>query len=258
MMNQIMRKAEYALMVAISVVDGWKVKKVCPACQKKINYYKPYGTKRLRMNAECPYCRAAERDRIEVLYYRSQKRIFLRGENTRILHFAPEKCQYRYFTQNNVFRGGGENYWLVDIDPANSMCRQVVDITNIEFESNSFDLIICNNVLEHVKEVDKAIKELSRVLSKEGYAIITVPIDEKHFTLESPAINTDMLRIKYYGEANHVRMFGKDFKEILWEFGLAAKKIPAKLFLDKQSVREAGVKMNEYFWLCKKLDKFNV
>lgn len=137
------------------------------------------------------------------------------------------------------------------------MCRQIVDITNIGFENNSFDLIICNHVLEHVEKVDKAIRELSRVLSKEGYAIITVPVDEKHFTLESPSINTDILRIKYYGAANHVRMFGKDFKKILWEFGLEAKRIPAKLFLDKQSIREAGLKINEYFWLCKKLDKLD-
>lgn len=252
MFNQMMRNIEYGLMVAVSTMIAGK--KVCSVCQKEVSYYKPYGIK-LRMNAECPYCKAAERDRIEVLYYRSQKNILGGGgRQSQVLHFAPEKCQYRYFTQTMHLR---ENYWRVDIDPSNRMCRQIVDITNIGFENNSFDLIIYNHVLEHVEKVNKAIRELSRVLSEEGYAIITVPVDEKHFTLESPSINTDILRIKYYGAANHVRMFGKDFKKILWEFGLEAKRIPAKLFLDKQSIREAGLKINEYFWLCKKLDKLD-
>lgn len=103
MFNQMMRNIEYGLMVAVSTMIAGK--KVCSVCQKEVSYYKPYGIK-LRMNAECPYCKAAERDRIEVLYYRSQKNI-LGGRQSQVLHFAPEKCQYRYFTQTMHLR---ENY----------------------------------------------------------------------------------------------------------------------------------------------------
>lgn len=85
MFNQMMRNIEYGLMVAVSTMIAGK--KVCPVCQKEVSYYKPYGIK-LRMNAECPYCKAAERDRIEVLYYRSQKNILGGGGNRKfcILH----------------------------------------------------------------------------------------------------------------------------------------------------------------------------
>lgn len=86
MFNQMMRNIEYGLMVAVSTMIAGK--KVCSVCQKEVSYYKPYGIK-LRMNAECPYCKAAERDRIEVLYYRSQKNILGGGGGNRkfcILH----------------------------------------------------------------------------------------------------------------------------------------------------------------------------
>lgn len=102
MFNQMVRNIEYGLMVAVSTIDNWKVKKVCPVCQKEVSYYKPYGIK-LRMNAECPYCKAAERDRIEVLYYRSQKNIF-RGGAVKSSAFCTRKMSVSLFYTNNAFK----------------------------------------------------------------------------------------------------------------------------------------------------------
>ena len=146
----------------------------------------------------------------------------------------------------------GSNYLPVDICEDVPMVRKKVDITDIDFEDDSFDFIICHHVLEHVSDAERAIREVSRVLTKSGYAIITVPIDGKHPTLEEKWIDTDALKIKYYGEANHMRMFGNDFADILYRNGMIAKKIFAGSFLDKESLFKAGLKANEFFWLCKK------
>ncbi len=49
------------------------------------------------------------------------------------------------------------------------------DITNLPIKKGKIDCIICTEVLEHVKDVDKAFKELNRVLKREGYLILTIP-----------------------------------------------------------------------------------
>lgn len=195
------------------------------------------------MNAECPWCRAAERDRLEVFFLRE----FSINSSTRILHFAPERCQYLFFDKLQL-----QDYWPVDIDSEIDMIRKTEDITALSFSDSFFDLIICNQVLEHVPECSRAISELARVLKKDGVCVITVPIDEKNKTLEEAWIDTDKLKIEYYGEANHVRMFGNDFEQILKRSGLKGKKIYAMDLLERKERRKAGLKKKEYFWLCTK------
>jgi ubiquinone/menaquinone biosynthesis C-methylase UbiE len=50
---------------------------------------------------------------------------------------------------------------------------------NLPYENNFFDLTICSEVLEHVPEYEKALKELIRVTKVGGFVLITVPKDEK-------------------------------------------------------------------------------
>lgn len=44
-----------------------------------------------------------------------------------------------------------------------------------QFEDNSFDLVCMNGVIEHIPEVEKALKEMSRVVRPEGIIVITGP-----------------------------------------------------------------------------------
>lgn len=52
---------------------------------------------------------------------------------------------------------------------------KIVDLKSTNYKSNQFDLIICNHVLEHIKEVDLAVKELKRILKPKGLMILNVP-----------------------------------------------------------------------------------
>ena len=50
-----------------------------------------------------------------------------------------------------------------------------MDVTNLEFNDNSFDLVIMMEVLEHVKEPKKGLSEIYRVLSHNGKLIMSTP-----------------------------------------------------------------------------------
>src|SRR5690606_40218460 len=51
-----------------------------------------------------------------------------------------------------------------------------IDLTALEFPDRSFDLVICNHVLEHIPDDLAAMREIHRVLAPGGKAVITVPI----------------------------------------------------------------------------------
>lgn len=55
----------------------------------------------------------------------------------------------------------------------------VGDARKIPFKDNTFDLVICSEIIEHVKEDKKVIKEILRILKKRGRFIITTPADSK-------------------------------------------------------------------------------
>lgn len=109
----------------------------------------------------------------------------------------------KFFTQKRMFRsvfrkigkekitgsvldiGGGlspfhdlvQSNEYTNIDQDASLNPTVVgNILAMPFSKNSFDSIICTEVLEHIAEPNMAIKEMHRVLKEKGYAYITVPM----------------------------------------------------------------------------------
>ena len=58
------------------------------------------------------------------------------------------------------------------------MADIIGDITKLNFKNNTFDLIICNHVLEHIIDDRTAMNEIYRVLKKDGIGILQVPIDK--------------------------------------------------------------------------------
>lgn len=53
----------------------------------------------------------------------------------------------------------------------------VCDIVNIPVEDNSFDVIICTEVFEHIPRPDLAVKEFSRILKSNGKLYLTAPLN---------------------------------------------------------------------------------
>ena len=83
---------------------------------------------------------------------------------------------------------------------------------NLPFEENYFDLILCNHVLEHIEDDYKALNELHRVIKNKG-TLIAQALLIKIFlkTFENKEIINPKERNKYFGQYDHVRVYGLDF-----------------------------------------------
>jgi len=60
---------------------------------------------------------------------------------------------------------------------------QVAKAEELPFKSNTFDLVTCFEVLEHVDEPKRIIKEIKRVLTKNGNIILIVPTENLLFKM---------------------------------------------------------------------------
>jgi len=94
------------------------------------------------------------------------------------------------------------------------------------FEDNTFDVIFCNHVLEHVADDHKAMTELCRVMKPGGFGIFQVPVDySRETTLEDPNITSEEDRVKFYWQKDHVRLYGLDYPSKLEAAGFKTERI---------------------------------
>lgn len=191
------------------------VRRYCNICGFRFSSFKDFNK---RTEARCPLCGSLERHR-HIYLYLSALYPFLDGK--KVLHFAPEPIFKKLFLDS------GADYYDVDLDARKATYK--CDITNIEFENNSFDYIICNHVLEHIIDDTKAMSELFRVLKPEGTALLTVPLSESLY--EDYSIVSPEERAKHFGQWDHVRKYDLEtFTERLKEAGfLVSIAYPEKL-----------------------------
>jgi len=153
-------------------------------------------------NYGCIYCGSTDRERHLYMFF-DKLSFWDKFRNARILHFAPETPLSLKIEQLLP-----AEYIKCDLFPIEDWRK--IDITKIDFEDNYFDLLICNHVIEHVPDHLLAMKEISRVVKKNGVAILQTPYSEllySHF--EDRNINTDELRLLFYGQEDHVRIVSK-------------------------------------------------
>ena len=99
-----------------------------------------------------------------------------------------------------------------------------MDVCDIQFPSNTFDVVLCNHVLEHLVDDRKAMAEIYRVLKPGGWALLQVPLDEKlHETYEDPGIISKPDRAHHYGSPDHLRLYGRDYQAKLESVGFCVK-----------------------------------
>jgi ubiquinone/menaquinone biosynthesis C-methylase UbiE len=94
------------------------------------------------------------------------------------------------------------------------------DVQQIPLEDESFDIIICNHLLEHVESDHKALTELYRVMRHGGWGIILSPMDEsREVTFEDDSITDEAERTRIFGQYDHRRIYGRDYAKRLAEAG---------------------------------------
>ncbi|MDR0913025.1 MAG: class I SAM-dependent methyltransferase [Methanobrevibacter sp.] len=220
----------------------------CPICKKYSVIFLPYGES-IRSNAMCPHCGAVERHRLLYLYL---KNLDILNRNIKLLHFAPESIFYNIFkNRENI------DYYPTDIVP-NQRTRLEMDMQNIPFEDNSFDIIYNSHVLEHVPDDFKAMKELYRVVKPVspdgGKVIIMAPVFYSlSKTLEKEEYNTPELRSKYYGQADHLRRYGADFDDRLRSVGFDVEIVTDEdLVENKKDIKKMHIETGDKIYVCTK------
>jgi len=126
-----------------------------------------------------------------------------------------------------------------------------IDITKIQFKANTFDIILCIHVLEHVENDNEALMELYRILKPDGWAIIQVPIDKSlKKTYEDPLIKTPEERKKHFGQCNHVRKYGLDYLERLQKAGFKVQTYRCRKEFSLSTIKINGLDQNEDIYYC--------
>ena len=216
----------------------------CPICNHRYRTFLPYGRINPRPNALCPNCLSLERHRLIWLYLKEKTNFF--NEQLRVLHIAPEPCFMQLFELQHK-----ENYITADIE--SPLAKVKMDIHQIPFPENSFDVVLCNHVLEHVKDDIQAMREIKRVLRPDGWALMQIPffspVPDK--TFEDNSITNPRERERAFGQSDHVRKYGKDYAERINKSGLSAEENAYAKSLLMQASRY-GIETNEILFIGKK------
>jgi len=161
-----------------------------------------------RPNVRCPRCDGRDRERLLQLFLQQPEQARLLEGSSSILHFAPERRLARFL------RTTPARYVTADLDGVGVDRR--IDVTDIPFEAATFDLVICNHVLEHVPDDRQALREIGRVLEPDGVAIVQIPRAlDLETTFEDPSITSEAQRIEIFGQFDHVRIYGRDYVQRL-------------------------------------------
>ena len=205
--------------------DGERTRYYCPCCDTTIGfrrgfwYWNPtiFDVKRYRKTPQkviCPVCGSLPRHRIIASWCEAHMDS-LRGK--KILVFAPEISMCYFLRQNGIAFLTADLRRIADLK---------IDIQDTGLARNSFDVIFCNHVLEHVNDLQAALGELHRIISEDGMVICSFPIDwKKAKTIEGSAALTRYEHIKLFGQWDHNRLFGRDSKKILTEAGFRVETI---------------------------------
>ncbi len=217
--------------------------RTCPVCMKISDKFLEYGVVP-RADARCPSCGALERHRLFWLYL-GKRTNFLSNPPKRALHVAPEAVFERAFRTLI-----GKGYLTADLFVDNVDVK--MDITDIRFPDESFDFIYCSHVLEHVPDDRKAMREFHRVLTRDGIAVLLVPITTDK-TFEDPSVVDPEERLRLFGQTDHVRKYGPDYLSRLREEGFTVEKVVRENLLTKREIeRMAITSTSGELYICRK------
>lgn len=175
-----------------------------------------------RRAAGCYKCHSRDRERLLYAFLMEELNIGSH-KNLKILHVAPEPKLSQILINQNF-----EEYICGDLFTEGYVYPIYVrnmNVLNIPYGDNHFNLIICNHVLEHIPDDIAVMKELYRVLAPKGTAILQVPISKNSATTsEDFTIADPKMREQLFGQFDHVRIYGQDYTDRLKTAGFEVTK----------------------------------
>lgn len=215
-----------------------------PIDGKSFRKFLPYGYEQQRENVLSPSTLSLERHRLLWLYLKNETGLFT--EKIKLLHFAPEQAFYKRFQKM-------ENLKYTTTDLNSPLADVKADICNLPFKDNSFNFILCNHVLEHIPDDTKAMKELYRVLSPGGIAILQIPQElNRATTFEDNSITSKKERARIFGQYDHVRVYGRDYFDKLRSIGFKVKEVDYTNILTPSEIDSYRLAPGEIIPVCSK------
>lgn len=219
---------------AIKAIRGGTIEYECPICGYKGGFgaYADFPV----FNSRCFGCQSVQRHRL--LYLTHQRANLFRPED-RVLHFAPEPAV------TGFVRPLVRSYESADLSMKG--VDHYVDIEDLAFREASYDIVICSHVLEHVNDI-KALGQIRRILSPEGRAVFMVPIAEGcESTHEDASFTSEQDRVRHFGQNNHVRRYGRDFRQRVGDAGFSIEEHTACGY----EVGRYGLEAGEKVFICR-------
>jgi hypothetical protein len=190
------------------------VERNCNICGRN-DLFRPIGWP-LRPEAMCPHCGSLERHRLFKLWLDENRERII---GKRVLHFAPE------LAISNLVRPFAKAYVTADLAEGSDL---QLNLEKIELPDQSYDLILCSHVLEHVDD-RAALAEMHRILVVDGVALLMTPIVEGWATTyENRTITEPNDREIHFGQEDHVRYFGSDFRDRVRRAGFGLDEFTAE------------------------------
>lgn len=201
-----------------------------PIDGKSFRSFLPYGYENPRENVLSPSTLSLERHRLLWLYLKNETDFFTKP--LKLLHFAPEQAFYKRFKKL-------ENIEYTTTDLNSPLADVKADICDLPFADNSFDVILCNHVLEHIPNDTKAMQELYRVMKPGGWGIVQIPQNlKRENTFEDDTITDKKERAKIFGQYDHVRIYGRDYFDKLRSIGFTVEEVDYTHTLPKEEVEK--------------------
>ena len=247
-----LKKIPRPVLIRISYLFKWLIplfyrgnKFEDPIDGKKYRKLLPYGYKNdQRENALAPGSLSLERHRLLWLFLKEESDFFTNDK--KMLHIAPEQCFVDVFrNQKNI------DYTTADIE--SPLADVLMDVQDIPFDDNTFDVVMCNHVLEHVTDDKKAMQELYRILKPGGFGIFQVPQDiNRTTTYEDASITSPKERSKHFGQYDHLRIYGMDFFDKLKNVGFKVTPYDFSKNHSSEEIEKYALAKGELLPFCEK------
>ncbi|WP_084541534.1 class I SAM-dependent methyltransferase [Nocardioides alkalitolerans] len=226
------------------VHDMVDVAQRCPACGAEMPEGFSPGPGG-RPGARCGRCQALERHRYLALLLRVLGPAVARADV--VLDVAPSRYTTRVLTELGVRHVVG-----MDFDPA-ADGRDVsvqASLTQVPLAAGSVDLMVCYHVLEHIPDDAAAMAEIRRVLASDGLALVQVPLSMDRPTAEDPEADEET-RVRRFGQADHVRLYGWDLEDRLQAAGLDVVRLRCVDLVPPSTRARYGLMEQEVTWLVR-------
>lgn len=215
-----------------------------PITGKKFRKFLPYGRMHSRKNALSPDSLSLERHRLMWLYLKEQSDFFTAPH--KVLHIAPEFCFIKRFKKM-------KNLEYITGDLESPWADVKMDINAMPFENDTFDVVFCNHVLEHIPDDVHAMKEILRVMKPGGWSILQVPQNyDMEKTDEDLTITDPQERERRFLQSDHFRLYGRDYADRLKAAGFEVEENKMVMEMDPALLERYALLPTEVLYIGRK------